>query len=200
MLTLTNIGEALNTQRHLLIEDFISEKDRQHIYSLVIEQEMIESTIYENGEIKKDAKIRNSKSKVLFKDNDPIVKKIADKIAWLIYQEKTDNVGIDLVRYRDKGYLIEHQDPFKDGRESNREFTAIVYIRKPEGKGSTVYPNLNLIVEPIEKRLFIFKNIYNGNLDDTSIHFGEETHGEKVILVFFFNNKMPYSYNLLENR
>ena len=186
-----NLGNSLNQVRHITFDSFITDSERIAIESLINEAKMEDSTIYTTDKKAiSDSQIRKSRSRVLSRGENAIVDLITDRVLNLIYTpEEIGRVGvaIDLVKYKDKGFLKEHQDPFMDGRKPNREFTAIIYIKSPNEGGKTVYPNLNLTIDPIENRMFLFKNIYNGQIDDSSVHYGEKTIGEKAILVFFLN-------------
>jgi prolyl 4-hydroxylase len=186
-----NLGKSLNNTRHVVFDSFITDNERISIEALINEASMEDSTIYTTD--KKaiaDTQIRKSKSRVISRGESQIVDIVTDRLLNLIYTpDEISRVGvaIDLVKYKDKGFLKEHQDPFMDGRKPNREFTAIIYLKDPMSGGNTVYPNLKLSIRPKKNRMFLFKNIYNGQIDETSVHYGEKTVGEKAILVFFLN-------------
>ena len=189
-----NLGINLNNTRHVVFDKFLSREDIDSLLKLVnssSDSKMVDSTIYTTAaENKVEKQIRKSKSRVISRGDSPIVDNATDKLLDLLYfeHEKSKvNVAIDLVKYNDSGFLKEHQDPFMDGRKPNREFTAIIYIKEPASGGKTVYPNIGLSITPKPGRMFLFKNIYNGIIDETSVHYGEKTVGEKSILVFFIN-------------
>jgi hypothetical protein len=188
------ISEILDEKRFMDIEGYMTHATQQEILDFAKATAFVESTIYDNGE-RKDSKVRKSESKVVLDGESQAIDALKARLLNMLYEKQEQaNVGvaIDLVRYNDKGFLVQHQDPYMDGRKYNREYTAIMYIKKPMEKGRTIYPNLNLTIEPNERKMFLFKNIYNGKLDASSVHMGEETVGEKIILVFFLSRELEY--------
>ena len=184
----TGLNEFMDRSYYAINDNFLSAKEIKALLAIADKAELQESTIYDDNKVQTKTDIRKSKSKVIKANEVPLVDEIRDRVANLIYTRyEPDNVAIDLIKYENKGFLKEHQDPFMDGRDFNRVFTAIIYLKEPLEGGRTIYPHLSLSVEPKAGKLFLFKNIRNGIIDEKSIHLGEETKGEKVILVMFFN-------------
>lgn len=186
---MTTIGELLNTSRYLISNKFLNQVEVKYLIDKANSSELAQSTIYEDNEHKPDATFRNSKSRPFQKGEDSVIDSIVDRVMRIIHNESDiQNIGVvaDLIKYADMGFLKDHYDPFVDGRKPNREFTAICYLNETNG-GQTTYPNLNLSVQPMAGKMFLFKNMINGAVDDLAIHRSEYVHGEKYILVLFIN-------------
>jgi hypothetical protein len=189
---MTKVGEILDERRFMDIEGYMTHETQQAILDFAKASAFVKSTV-DDDIVNYDK--RKSESRGIEEGELLEIDQIKQRLLNMLYekheQEKV-GVSVDIVRYEDKGFLKEHQDPYLDGRKYNREYTAIMYIKKPIEKGRTIYPNLNITIEPNERKMFLFKNIYKGRLDATSVHMGEETVGEKIILVFFLYRDLEY--------
>jgi len=191
---MTKVGEILDERRFMDIEGYMTHETQKKILDFAKASAFVESTVYQGNE-KVNYNERKSESRSISQGELLEIDQIKQRLLNMLYEKHEQakvGVGVDIVRYEDKGFLKEHQDPYIDGRKYNREYTAIIYIKKPLEKGRTIYPNLNITIEPNERKMFVFKNIYKGRLDATSVHMGEETVGEKIILVFFFYRDLDY--------
>jgi hypothetical protein len=189
---MTKVGEILNERRFMDIEGYMTHETQKTILDFANASAFVKSTV-DDDIVNYDK--RKSESRGIEEGELLEIEQLKKRLLNMLYekheQEKV-GVSVDIVRYEDKGFLKEHQDPYLDGRKYNREYTAIMYIKKPIEKGRTIYPNLNITIEPNERKMFLFKNIYKGRLDATSVHMGEETLGEKIILVFFLYRDLEY--------
>jgi prolyl 4-hydroxylase len=130
---------------------------------------------------------RVSDSAFLHYDEDPIVKKIFEKLQSITGQDYRKYECLNVTRYLKGGYYKVHQDAdlSTNKREENRIFTAIFYLNDNYEGGETVFPYLRKKYKLSKGDMLLF-NSFNeaGFKTKYSIHGGDLiTKGEKWISV-----------------
>lgn len=95
---------------------------------------------------------------------------------------------LQLLKYNPHGEYKAHFDAFpENSRElqkgGNREFTIIIYLNDLSTSGQTMFPKLNVGVQPRCGTSVFFNNITNGKINELSLHCGNPViEGQKFIL------------------
>lgn len=103
-------------------------------------------------------------------DNNEISKKITNIVARLSGQPSENMEQLQIVRYEQGGFFVEHRDAGEVGQTSSRLYTFLIYLNNVEDGGETVFPKIDQIIKPIKGSCVIFKSKNNNVILDKSLH------------------------------
>ena len=123
---------------------------------------------------------RTSEGMFFERGESSVVQCIENRIAKLLRWPVKNGEGLQVLRYTKGGQYLPHYDYF-DPREAGtpkllerggqRVATLIMYLHSPQAGGATVFPDLNLEVEPTRGRA-VFFNYAQPNPTSQSLHGG----------------------------
>ncbi|KAG2489492.1 hypothetical protein HYH03_011945 [Edaphochlamys debaryana] len=131
--------------RIFMYEHFISDEEADHIVS-ISEKRLARSGVVGNEGGSKLSEIRTSFGVFLDRGEDPIVKRIEERIAAWTLMPMGNGEGMQVLRYNKEQKYDAHWDYFfhKEGTANggNRYATVLTYLVDTEEGGETVFPNI----------------------------------------------------------
>jgi prolyl 4-hydroxylase len=136
-------------------------------------------------------------------DDDPVVRRLVDRLAWLVGIPAVHAESLQVVHYAPGQQYRPHFDAWEidtdKGREKtatggNRAVTALVYLNDVDEGGATVFPELRIDVAPVIGRLCVFDDLAPRSHDRHAgaLHGGAEVlAGEKWACNLWFR-EAPY--------
>lgn len=138
---------------------------------------------------------RTSAGLMVRRAETPLVDRIERRLAELTQWPTANGEGLQILRYRNGQEYRPHFDSFPESaggaihtsRGGQRVNTVLVYLRRPERGGATVFPQGGLTICPAPGSAILFRNVDGkGHRDPASLHAGQPVeHGEKVILTYW---------------
>jgi len=170
----------------ILIENFINPLHAKHLIKIADEIKK-PSTIDSNGDpFKLVTNVRSSESAHLGKARDAIVKQIEDDACKYIGLDTRYLEPMQVVVYEKGQKFNPHYDFFSPDTpdiayRGNRSKTILVYLNdvKEEYGGATVFPKLNLKIQPKAYSAIYFENMNSSGIDYNALHGGEELTTDK---------------------
>jgi prolyl 4-hydroxylase len=80
---------------------------------------------------------------------------------------------LQIVRYDQGGFFIEHYDAGGIGNVSSRLYTFLIYLNNVEEGGETTFTKINEIIKPEKGSCVIFKSTINDIILNKSAHKAE---------------------------
>ncbi|GFR44577.1 hypothetical protein Agub_g5852 [Astrephomene gubernaculifera] len=131
--------------RIFLYEHFLTDEEADHIVT-ISERRLERSGVVGNDGGSETSKIRTSFGVFLERGEDPIVKRIEERIAAWTLMPVGNGEGLQVLRYQKEQKYDAHWDYFfhKDGiaNGGNRYATVLMYLVDTEEGGETVFPNV----------------------------------------------------------
>lgn len=170
------------------IHDFITQQEADHLKKLASTR-LSRSTVQSKNGLK-ISDFRIAKTAWLPSEFDPVVKRIDDRLRDLLNLDLSSAEELQVVKYGLGGFYGPHYDSARPSERSmiermeetsissllsknDRLATVLIYLNQVEAGGSTVFPRLNLTVEPTALSAVIWFNLKrNGFSDDKTLHTG----------------------------
>ncbi|KAG2448896.1 hypothetical protein HYH02_006244 [Chlamydomonas schloesseri] len=131
--------------RIFLIEHFLTDEEADHIVQ-VSERRLERSGVVATDGGSEESNIRTSFGVFLERGEDPIVKRVEERISALTLMPVGNGEGLQVLRYQKEQKYDAHWDYFfhKDGiaNGGNRYATVLMYLVDTEEGGETVFPNI----------------------------------------------------------
>lgn len=179
--------EQLHTSPNVIrVYDIITNEEANYLLELA-KTRLIRSTVQSRyGSLTTDFRI--AKTAWLSNEHDFTIKKIEKRLSDIFQLDLTNSEDLQVVNYGLGGYYGPHLDSAretsfsdkKNGKDAksklvdnDRLATILIYLNNVEAGGATVFPRLNLTVEPIERSAVFWYNIKpNGYTDYKTLHSG----------------------------
>jgi len=170
----------------IYIENFVNSSQANHLMKIsdIIKRP---STIDTKGDpytLVQD--IRSSESAHLGKSRDEIVKQIEDAACEYVGLDTNYLEPMQVAVYEKGQKFNPHYDFFSPDSNDisvrgNRTKTLLVYLNdvEPENGGATVFPKLNLKIQPKAFSAIYFENMIGSEVDYNTLHAGEELKTDK---------------------
>jgi prolyl 4-hydroxylase len=115
-------------------------------------------------------------------NDDPVIVELRRKAAAMAGVPESHVEGLQLVRYAKGEQYKFHYDYFDAIRHNQREHTFLVYLNDLEldEGGSTIFKTYGIKVYPRQGRCVWFRDMINGQLNEKSLHSGEQVLSDKV--------------------
>jgi prolyl 4-hydroxylase len=170
----------------ILIDNFINKTQAEHLIKIADEIKR-PSTVDSDGDpYKLSTDVRSSESAHLGKARDKIVKEIEDKACDYVKLSTSYLEPMQVVVYEKGQKFNPHYDFFSPDtpdlvQRGNRNKTILVYLNdvKEEDGGATVFPKLNLKIQPKAYRAIYFENMNDEGINYDTLHAGEELKSDK---------------------
>jgi prolyl 4-hydroxylase len=116
-------------------------------------------------------------------DNDPVIVELRQKAAAMAGVPENNVEGLQLVRYAKGEQYKFHYDYFDAIRDNQRVHTFLVYLNdlELEDGGSTIFKRYKIKVYPRTGRCVWFRNMIDDELNEMSLHSGEEVLSDEKI-------------------
>lgn len=187
-------------------DDFLTPEECNHIITLAeskIEPSLVcAPTTEDNKDTRESITSPNRTSSHTFIDpmNDTIVFGVCNKIARFANLHPGTAEPLQVVRYEEGQEYQPHWDGWDFNTEKNwlghagqRIMTALIYLNEVEEGGYTIFPELNIEVDPRPGRVVFFQNVWPGNPNrhPQSLHGGAPViKGTKWACNLWFRERM----------
>lgn len=171
---------------------FASEEECDHIIDIAGSFVERSKVVGANGEDMVDTARTSYGTFLVRQANDPIVRKLEDKIAKWTHLPWENGENFYLLRYNNGQEYKPHWDWFYDtsgrlGPAGNRMATVLIYLSEVEEGGETIFPRAEggeLAVKPKKGDAVLFWDMTtNGKTDEESLHGGRPvTKGTKWVM------------------
>jgi len=197
--------DQLNYQPRIFrVKDFLTDEECEHLISTAKDR------LRPCNEI--SAGVNRTGWGLFFREgeeNHKVVRGILDRMKQYVPVTSESEV-MQVMRYQDGEETSAHFDYFnpltpngamKIGIYGQRIATFLMYLNEVEEGGATIFPELNLRVEPRKGDALVFYNCKpNGEVDPLSMHQGEKVHkGPKWIAIKLINKKYNSTSNTGDN-
>lgn len=118
--------------------------------------------------------IRRSYTGYVYDRKNEISKKITDLTSMISGFPSENMEALQLVRYEQGGFFIEHHDAGVTGQLSTRLYTFLIYLNDVEEGGETFFSTINQTVKPEKGSCVIFKSTKDNKILQKSLHKGNE--------------------------
>lgn len=197
--------ETLHIRPNIIrIYNILSKKEAKHIRDIVsnrLERSTVKTSM---GQTTSDFRI--AKTSWISSKFDEIVEKVEDRISLALDFVREGSEELQVVNYGLGGYYGPHMDssrPIESQNQLNtntsdrddRLATVLMYLNSIDIGGSTAFPKLNMIAEPVERSAVAWYNLRKDGLsDDLTLHTGCPTLiGSKWIATKWFR-EIPNSF------
>lgn len=182
-------------------DDFITEEERLHIISLASDS-IQPSTVCHPGDKVESVTDpgRTSSHTFIPLTQDKTIMNIVAKIARFANLHPGTAEPMQVVRYEVGEEYKPHYDAWDfdsqkswQGNSGQRILTALIYLNEVEDGGNTIFPNLNIEVDPRPGRIVFFHNVWPGNPNrhPQSLHGGTPViQGTKWACNVWFRERM----------
>lgn len=172
--------EVLNIEPKIVrIHDIISEQEAKLLHKLALPKLKRSTVTVEDKAI--TSKFRTAKTAWMSASEYPIIDKIERRLEHILKLNLNDSEPIQVVNYRFGGFYGPHLDTMRSETDSDhdkwsiseRMMTILIYLNHVSQGGSTVFPRINLTVEPIERTAVVWPNLqHDGQVDPRTLHTG----------------------------
>jgi prolyl 4-hydroxylase len=188
-----------NDPKIIYISNFLSQKEIDHLIDLCEknkQESKVEIESKNNTAIEIKEEQRTSSTAFLSKGMTLEVINIEKRAAEFAIKNSTNKINesysynyiepMQIVVYKNQEYYKPHMDTFSNNSKDllyggNRFATILVYLNTLDDseKGKTIFPKLNIAVQPRRGDAIYFENMKDGQIDYRLLHEGEPTNSEK---------------------
>lgn len=177
--TLSNINVLSWDPRILLIHNFISDEECDHLIELGRNKVKRSKVVGEDGKGKVDNARTSSGVFFTKEQNDVVVRAVANRIAKVTLYPEENGEHFYLLRYNKGEEYMPHTDWFdripsnnKILKRGQRVVTVVSYLSDVEEGGETVFPELDISVKPTKGSAIVFWNIDTEGREDPRVLHG----------------------------
>jgi prolyl 4-hydroxylase len=181
-------------------DDFISEEDRLHIISLA-EKQVEPSTVCAPDKVESVFDPgRTSNHTFIPTTFDDTIISLTAKISKFANLHPATAEPLQVVRYEVGEEYKPHYDAWDyteqknwQGKAGQRILTALLYLNEVEEGGNTIFPNLDLEIDPRPGRIVFFHNVWpaNPHRHPQALHGGAPvTKGTKWVCNLWFRERI----------
>jgi prolyl 4-hydroxylase len=166
-------------------DDFLTHEECDIIIKLT-EGNLVPSKVYTDNDDLVNNTSRTSKQTWMKELKDPLIKKISDKVSYIINIPNTDKnfyEDLQVVNYPEGGFFVPHYDPCDgdkkfcsrmNGSRGPRLLTFLIYLNDDYEGGETEFPLINKKIIPKKGKAVLFYNIGDdGRIIKQSLHTGK---------------------------
>lgn len=105
---------------------------------------------------------RRSEQVWLSDGNDPLIRKLSERVAALTQTRLNQQESWQVVRYQPGGEFKPHYDAFSQGVpfwKTNRMWTLLIYLHVPEEGGETEFPLIAESIRPVKGLAILFQSV-----------------------------------------
>jgi prolyl 4-hydroxylase len=171
----------------IYIENFITPEDAIHLMKLADEIKKPSTIDTQDDPYTLVTDVRSSESAHLGKARDNIIKRIEDDACAYVGLDTHYLEPMQVVVYEKGQKFNPHYDFFNPNTSDikyrgNRNKTILVYLNdiKEEFGGATVFPKINLRIQPKAYSAIYFENMNGSELDYNTLHAGEVLNTDKI--------------------
>lgn len=178
------------------IYNFLSESECKEIIELIDKNHSPSSVASTGKEFGIISQTRTS-STCNLDPNNPLVKKLHQKIADFLGLDISKGEGLQGQLYEEGQYFKPHHDYFSGdsyekycANSGNRTDTLMIYLNNDFEGGGTNFPNIDVTVMPMAGKAVTWQNMIDGKLQDNSLHEGMPvTNGKKYIVTSWWRER-----------
>ncbi|MCW3466650.1 prolyl hydroxylase family protein [Chitinophaga nivalis] len=139
------------------IPHFFTDEECEYVIWYCEQQQLFDkSKVLQEGTSIIKSYLRSSYNAYLGAEDDPVLKKLYDKITTCLQIDSNRLEGLQCVRYQPYQEFKPHYD---NGPASPRKHTLLVYLNDDFTGGETYFPEIDFTVQPVKSTALMFTNI-----------------------------------------
>ncbi len=157
-------------------DNFLSDAELSEIQTLLQGVDFVEAMVKESVDgqevIRINPAVRSNKTAAghtMPARLTEIINQLDQRVCRMVGVTTDRKEGMVVLRYGKGQYFTPHLD-CNFSPPNDREYTYIIYLNTVEVGGQTNFPNANVKVDSIAKRMLVWKNMTNGMCDNNTMH------------------------------
>ena len=167
-----------------IIPNFINDSDCEYFINIA-KDKLIKSKIFSNENTDNQVSDNRTSSQVWLDSNDPIGYKLKEKVSQLTNLPIENQEQIQILKYNPGEHYLPHYDAHIEDSESSKQdklrggfrlSTVLIYLNTVKNGDHTVFPNLNMKINPEKRKAVYFQNLNKERTDrhPCSLHWAQK--------------------------